>query len=288
MGIPTAYIAGAVCSALGALAVCKGLDKLRGKGDHVVLMMALLAVYDFMTDCIFVGMDLQGELGNPAHSDATKALLKRCQIVGVVSLVLSFLSNLVNLGRIMLAEMRRNPAFRAWYFTKKGPSTVVLCLSTTSLEVVRVLGCRVLSLFNAPMSETCELEVQATGISSNFLEDLPQLVVVVLVNTRIGWSTASKLSLVTTIITLMFSFSNRVSSALLYVTSKEVDNDSEEVELTSAQIQNDDERNFDEQETPMAMIYDANNNNGNSEARPDANRSQTLYTSNPLARDVVV
>ena len=156
MGIPKEYIAGAVAAALGALAFCKALDKLRGVGDHMVMLMALLAIYDFATDCFFLGMDVHGEIGNPKHDSATKGLLRRCQIVGAVSLVLSFLSNLCNLGRMMLVEMGRNDAFRKWYEQKKGMCTLVLCLSTTSLEVIRVLACRVIAFLEAQMSRVFE------------------------------------------------------------------------------------------------------------------------------------
>jgi hypothetical protein len=160
---------------------------------------------------------------------------------GLFFLLLSMAVNAVVVSRFITRQLRGSLAFAEWFEKNTSMGSFVFFLSVTGLDSLQarpcpgvpsarrrsllhsctrplpqLLSCKVLDSLSAPlMLDHAELQIHVLGFVGNFLEDIPQLIVMILVNDRRGgWSSSSQMSFTATICTLIYGGERLYPAAL--------------------------------------------------------------------------
>lgn len=223
---------GAVVAVLGVL---KAIDTYRPKShamivrsavyNHRAVLICALGLMDFVTDIMSLMLDLRPLVMDTCDATSMKAAeagghcypeLRLWFYIGTASLVTSVAANVYTMSRVLSKELRQNTRFRKWYRAHGIVTTGALITGISGVEALRVLNSYVLSILDAPISVDTDLGLQASGLLSFLFEDVPQALVLVVTNQRMGWSKESKISLVLTSMTLLYAFGSRISATILY------------------------------------------------------------------------
>jgi len=170
------------------------------------LAAALLAIYDFLSDVSFVFLDLRVMLD----------LFPEFRIwyyFAVGSLAMSIIVNFVCLTQFMRRFLTLE--LRTWMRTNTTVAGVVMLLSCTCVETMNVLGCQLLDKLSAPWEDQQRLAVASLSLGTSLLEDVPQLTVLCVTQSKMGWSTQSKLSLISTMLLLGLGVTKRTTAWIL-------------------------------------------------------------------------
>ena len=227
-GVPWGtLIIGAVLFGAG-LAFCKLLDRMRGrralasraaaagaegiepaeiKFNHKAIFLGAASAYDMATDATFLFLDLRQNLTDE---------LKVWYNIGIAFFFINLVVNSGILVAFITMEMRRSRKVVAWARANSTVTALALALSATSLECMRLLSSNVLPVLNIPWEESAEARLEAMGLATNLLEDIPQLVVLIKANSILGgYSSTSSASLVATMLLLVYGLSKRMVALLL-------------------------------------------------------------------------
>jgi hypothetical protein len=176
------------------------------------LYIIYYAATDLLSDLLFALASLVSR--NKAENKAG--------IAAIVFTLFPIMLNSAVVVRFMRSKLR-DEDFRAWARRNSGVYDTVLFLGVVSPHLVRLIGSglRGLDMFSANLSNT---EVEKLKFQSRvvvLVEDLPMLVIVALLqSTEQSWSPVMLFSLLTSSLSLLYTSSVTLSSAMMVASAK--------------------------------------------------------------------
>eukprot|EP00808_Paulinella_micropora_P005093 g5226.t1 len=187
-----ALVLAAVCAGLLVLtalfAAAMKCTRDKEGADYVALATPTLALFDVGSDVLFLA-DLVASQGWVAMAWASLA-----------SLCLSMLVVLGVVASLLRCETRSNAEFSAWLENHTTPAALVVLLSLTNAEGLELLKCKVggFQALSAPLRSESAAFLRVVGLTTNLLEDLPQLCIQIAITVTDGLTTTRLVSLAAT------------------------------------------------------------------------------------------
>jgi len=172
------------------------------QADNLILVTLTLALYDFITDCLFAASQSEKELLVPA----------------VLFLAVPILFNLVALFFILFRTLRKSQGIEKWLEENYGMAALGILLASTNIECVLLLSSNLFhsEKFRAPLGKKWTRLLFLLGVVGNVLEDIPQLLLQSYATKTQGFSTLVLLSIIASVLSLTFSLIKRAIFYLLY------------------------------------------------------------------------
>ncbi|KAK3266169.1 hypothetical protein CYMTET_25194 [Cymbomonas tetramitiformis] len=191
---------------VGVWLLCKVGDAMRPGTNHLVAFVALLSLFDFVSDILFIHFDL-----------GTSEEVSDCYVVAVLFMVISMLGNAAVLTHFLYQQLRDNEELHCWMSANSSITAFIIFLAFTNVEAFALVSCGILPQLNAQLSAAQESQVQMMGLVTNLLEDLPQVIILIIANyRRQQWSDTAALSFVATALAICYSITKRLLSSLLF------------------------------------------------------------------------
>jgi hypothetical protein len=149
-------------------------QKLARELPHVLAVA--LTLFDFTTDFLFLDFLLGSVQNDPT--------LQPFIYISACSIAIPVVVNIL----LLIRELRSDSMVPFWRFFYKNQAVgaTVFLLAATNCSLFTVISSRLLGIvaLSAPVSAVTESRLSARGIFSNLLEDLPQLVVQIVIASR--------------------------------------------------------------------------------------------------------
>ena len=179
------------------------------EADNKVVATLVLAVYDFITDCLFV------------YGQHTYPNGKAIFYAAVAFVAGPMIFNLVMVVVVLSLAVKKNPELEAWLNANYGLTALTLVLSSSQIEVFGLLRAKLfnLKIFSAPISDRTYKTVLALGLLGNVVEDIPQLVLQLIVASN-SLDTVVILSIIASSLTIITGVVKRILLFLLVFLSR--------------------------------------------------------------------
>jgi hypothetical protein len=140
------------------------------------VLAVVLTLFDFTTDCLFLDFLLGSVQNDPT--------LQPFIYISACSIAIPVVVNIL----LLIRELRSDSMVPFWRFFYKNQAVgaTVFLLAATNCSLFNIISSRLLGIaaLSAPVGAFTESRLSARGIFSNLLEDLPQLVVQIVIASR--------------------------------------------------------------------------------------------------------
>lgn len=174
------------------------LHRFYPKAKNSVVLSFALALYDFVTDCVFMISQAQKDPSSP---------LFFCSLAFII---IPLLFNLFIVGRVFIASILHQPEMGKWLKENAGIASAVAIFASTNVEIFAILHSNLLykDAFNAPFDARAMKMISIAGFVGSLLEDVPQLVIQSIAASD-HFDTITLLSIVASILTIFFGIFKR-------------------------------------------------------------------------------
>jgi len=170
--------------------------------NNLILVTLALALYDFITDCLFAASQSDKEMVIPA----------------VLFLAMPILFNLVALLFSLSKTFKSSQGMEKWVEENYGMAAGGILLSSTNIECFLLLTSNLFhsKKFRAPLGKEWIRFLFLLGVIGNVLEDIPQLLLQSYAAGTQGLNTLVLVSIIASVLSLGFSLVKRAIFYLLY------------------------------------------------------------------------